>query len=192
MVKGLILSGGKSTRMGTEKFLLQYHGMPQYQHLYLLFEFLSITPYISCNPLQLSQVPDSYRIIVDRHEAIGPMGGIASAFRQDPDAAWIVIACDLPFIDADAVKRLVDERSQAVDVVTYQKKNTSFCETTVTLYEPSSFERIKKSIGDKKYSLQHVLAGLRVNAIFPEDERLLFNVNTQEDMDMFCQKKTLG
>ena len=48
-----------------------------------------------------------YSQIVDTHENLGPIAGIIAAQAKHPDAAWLVLACDLPFLDASTLKHLL-------------------------------------------------------------------------------------
>jgi len=91
-VKGLVLTGGKSTRMGTDKTVLNYHGIPQKQFVKnLLEDKLSEVFYSVQNK---SENDDE---IHDVFLNLGPFGGICSAFQKNPNTAWFVLASDLPF-----------------------------------------------------------------------------------------------
>src|ERR1700690_4215463 len=95
---GLILAGGYSRRMGRDKALLEFHGRPQVQYIFDL-----LNKY--CDQVFLSKRVDqkdhkNIPTINDAPEFTdhGPLGGILSAMKEFPDANWLVLACDLPFI----------------------------------------------------------------------------------------------
>ena len=84
-LKGLVLAGGESTRMGSDKGQMDYHGMPQREYLLRLLKAHTSEAYISCRP---GQINDSIiPVIEDVYQDLGPFGGILSAFKSDPDSA---------------------------------------------------------------------------------------------------------
>ena len=93
-LNGLVLAGGKSERMGTDKSLLAYHGRPQREHLYDMLLPVCQKVFVSCNTAQNAnmEIPG----IEDRFLGLGPMGGLLSAFQSAPDAAWLTVAGDMP------------------------------------------------------------------------------------------------
>ena len=90
-MNALILIGGKSSRMGTDKGLLNYHGKPQREYLFDLAKKYCTEVYFSCRAEQQF----SEQSIIDTY-SLGPMGGILSAFDFNPNTAWLVVACDMP------------------------------------------------------------------------------------------------
>lgn len=92
-LKGLVLTGGKSTRMGQDKSQLYYYNKPQKDVAKQLLENEGIETYFS-----VQQSSGHENEIHDTFLNLGPFGGICSAFQKDPNAAWIVLATDLPFV----------------------------------------------------------------------------------------------
>src|SRR5262245_35426130 len=105
---GLILAGGASKRMGTDKALLAYRGQPQLERSFQLLNTICEHTYVSVRADQ-SNEPMRAKLpqIVDTLPAIGPLAGIASALLKHQDVAWLVVACDLPFLSRDAILHLV-------------------------------------------------------------------------------------
>ena len=96
MLKGLVLAGGKSERMGRDKSKLEYYGIPQRVHLANLLSKQVDQVYISGRADQEEELQGSCPVLADKFIGLGPYGAILTAFMTDPDAAWLVIACDLP------------------------------------------------------------------------------------------------
>lgn len=104
---GLVLCGGLSSRMGKDKALLDYHGLPQYQWASNLLDpfcdqvFCSVSkkldPVIQCNK------------IVDDLDNQGPLGGMSSGFSKNTSVNWIVLSCDMPYINAEDVDHLIQD-----------------------------------------------------------------------------------
>jgi len=100
-IYGLVLSGGKSTRMGQDKGLITYHGIPQRDHLYKILDEVCDRTYLSIRKDQKEAIAAEFNTIVDRNEYRGPYNGLLSAHKAFPDVAWLVLACDLPLIDRE-------------------------------------------------------------------------------------------
>ena len=111
-LNGLVLAGGKSLRMGKDKGQISYHGVPQSIFLYRLLDPICEQVFLSIRSDQLDQYDNSYRIIVDQDQYRGPFYGLLSAHRQDPEAAWLAVACDVPLIDRESPELLINERDQ--------------------------------------------------------------------------------
>jgi len=139
---GLVLAGGKSTRMHRDKAALAYHaGMTQLEAAVSL-----ITPYVSRAfvSVRAAQLQDPLRArfsrIVDRHEDAGPMAGIVAAQMAYPGVAWLVVACDLPFLDRVTLAHLIRARQPARVATAYRSSWDGLPEPLCTIYESRSAE----------------------------------------------------
>lgn len=107
MIAGLILTGGKNSRMrGAIKLFLDYRGRP---FLDYIKDAMSSLPkvYLSVNRTA-DYEGTGLPLIVDEFEAIGPIGGICSALRRVPEEAVLVSASDTPFLSKRAVEALAE------------------------------------------------------------------------------------
>jgi molybdenum cofactor guanylyltransferase len=108
---GLVLAGGRSTRMQRDKATLSYQGRNQLDRAMELLAscvaqaFVSVRPDQAADPLRAR-----YPQVVDAHEGLGPIAGIAAAQALKPEAAWLVLACDLPYLDKTTVAHLIAHR----------------------------------------------------------------------------------
>ena len=123
------MSGGKSTRMGTDKGLIEYHGVPQREYLYQLLSKVCNRTYISLREDQEEKVPFGYATLKDENRFRGPFNGMLSAHGHHPEVAWLVLACDLPLVDLPALKQLLSERN-------HEKLATAFANEDDPLPEP--------------------------------------------------------
>ncbi|HAC80372.1 MAG TPA: bifunctional molybdenum cofactor guanylyltransferase MobA/molybdopterin-guanine dinucleotide biosynthesis adaptor protein MobB, partial [Deltaproteobacteria bacterium] len=90
-MKGLLLVGGKSSRMGADKSeLVLRDGLSQRERGIQLLE--SVCDDVFVSTCEATEEPNT---IADAFGSIGPLGAIASAQRNDPDSAWLVPACGL-------------------------------------------------------------------------------------------------
>ena len=82
--------------------------------------------------------------IVDAHEGIGPIAGIAAAQAAHPQAAWLVLACDLPFVDDDMLARLIAARRAGQPVTAYRSTSDGLPEPLCAIFEPASAALVRE------------------------------------------------
>src|SRR5688500_5883519 len=107
---GLVVCGGKSSRMGTDKSLLDYYGKPQRYYEYDMLKTLCEDVYISSNADQYSGIPSSFNALPDnaRFGEIGPMAGQLSAFELFPNASFLAVGCDYPLLQMEDLQDLIN------------------------------------------------------------------------------------
>lgn len=184
-VKGLVLAGGKSVRMGRDKGEIEYHGKSQRTYAADLLASHCEEVYISCRPDQIGEleVKEKYPLLPDTISGLGPYGAILSAFRQDPNAAWLVIACDLPLVDETSVKHLIDNRSSKNIATAFHNETTGFPDPLFTLWEPKSYARLLHFLSLGYSCPRKMLINSDSHVIEPRDQNVLSNVNTPEDLE---------
>jgi molybdopterin-guanine dinucleotide biosynthesis protein MobB len=148
-VRGLLLTGGYSKRMGRDKALVDYHGCTQIEHGFRLLSRHCADVLVSCRPDQVNEsVRSSYPSLVDRFLGMGPTGGILSALASDEShgQAWLVMACDLPCVDGDVLSRLLAERNPFRFASAFQGSD-GLPEPLCTIWEPKSYPRLLQFLG---------------------------------------------
>ncbi len=180
---GLVLSGGKSTRMGTDKGLIPYHGIPQRSHLYQLLSKVCEETFISIRADQASELPADMKPIVDENKYRGPYNGLLSAHTRFPDVGWLVLACDLPLIDEEALRQLVSERDSGMVSTAFAQANDPLPEPLCAIWEPealrASTDYLAGGAGTcpRKFLINHD----RVKLVFPKNPNTLLNANSEAD-----------
>src|SRR5215208_2987238 len=111
-LNGLVLAGGNSIRMGEDKTLLQWHGKEQRYYMADLLTSFCREVFISCRPDQVNSIRN-YKTIKDKYEKGGPLGAIVSAFHQNKNRAWLVVASDLPLLDKKTIDHLIRHRDDS-------------------------------------------------------------------------------
>lgn len=182
-LKGLILAGGKSTRMGRDKGLLDFHGKSQREYLADLASPLVDEVFISCREDQVHEI-SSYPTIVDRVKDMGPFGAIMSAFMHDPNSAWLVLACDLPNFDRGMIAQLVENRAPAEAATSFRSPQSGFPEPLAAIWEPKSYARLLSFLGMGYSCPRKVLINSDVKLLEPSAPEKLANVNSPEDLDL--------
>jgi molybdopterin-guanine dinucleotide biosynthesis protein A len=178
-LKGLVLAGGESTRMGFDKGRMDYHGAPQREYLLRLLKEYTTEAYISCRP---GQINDSLLpVIEDKHDDLGPFGGILSAFEFDPYVAWLVVACDFPLLDHLAISQLVEERDTSSIATSFLDTHTLMPEPWITILEPKIYPILRDYHLRGRSSLRGILVDFNSALIRAKDPNLLLNANTPEE-----------
>lgn len=178
-INGLILVGGKSTRMGVDKAGLKYHGVTQVTYLLSLLKQKTSKVFISVS--QKSNLKFENHLIHDSYHVEGPINGIMSAFTYDPTSAWLVLAVDLPFITEASIDLLISHRNQEKVATTFSKKNTNSPEPLTAIWEPKSFPLLKNQAPKLNYSPKRVLMNCDIEMVEPENDLELFNANDKVD-----------
>jgi len=138
-MNGLVLSGGKSLRMKEDKGAIVYHEKAQREHGADLLTAYCNKVYLSVRSEQATQTKSDYRMIEDVYLGLGPYGGILSAFMQDPNTAWLTIACDLPYLDQASLDQLVTARNMSKVATCFYNPETDFPEPLITIWEPRAY-----------------------------------------------------
>ena len=179
---GLVLAGGASTRMRRDKAALDYHGKPQLQWTFDLVSAVCERSFVS---VRADQAGDALRNqlpqIVDRVSVGGPIAGILSALLIHREAAWLVLACDLPFVDSATLRHLLLNRDTARIGTAYRSAHDGLPEPLCAIFEPHALGPMEDFVAAGSacprkfltYSQAHTLELPRADA--------LDNVNTAEE-----------
>jgi len=177
-VKGLVLAGGKSQRMGQDKRLLEYHGMPQQQYLVKLLKPYCKEVLVSCNAVQAEKIEEPH--IVDRLVDIGPMAGILTAFMNDPNAAWLCVACDLPFLSEKTIEFLIANRDPSCMATVFLDAESQLPEPLITIWEPRAYPLLLLALSEGQSCPRKVLMSGKMNYQKAPESRELQNINDPE------------
>lgn len=178
---GLVLAGGKSSRMGHDKSIIKWHGKEQRYYIADLLAKLCDEVYISCREEQQGEIDIKYKTITDKAEGKGPVVGIQSAFATHDNVAWLVVACDLPLIDEKILGHLIANREVEKIATTYKSPHDVLPEPLITIWEPKSIEALE-AFRAKGYNCpRKVLINSDTKIIEPPDEEALINANTPDD-----------
>lgn len=183
---GLVLAGGKSERMGQDKGALDYHGKPQREYAAdLLSQFCEQT-FISTRPGQA--VESAYPLLEDKFLELGPYGAMLSAFRQQPNAAWLVVACDLPLLDDKTLQQLVDNRNRSKIATAFHNPETQFPEPLITIWEPRAYPVLLQFLAQGYTCPRKVLINSNIEELQVANTDALRNVNKPEELQQVLEQ----
>lgn len=180
-----MLAGGQSKRMGQDKGSLRFHGCEQRIYCFKLLQQICNKVFLSCRHDQkqlLEDVFDPALIILDLGHRIGPAGGLLAAHSFAPLCAWLILACDFPFVDLNALLSLVVHRHCDRDAVGYFDPITGMCQPLMTIWEPQALQLLATRVANNQYSPRKVFDELRCHTLTPSSPNLLLDVDTPQDM----------
>ena len=181
-LNGLILTGGRSTRMGQDKSRLIYHQKPQREHLTELIKPYCATIFWSVNAEQAADVTGSEQpLIVDAFDIPGPLTGILSAFQFDPKSAWLVVACDMPLLTETSLNALVAGRDVAKPATAFYDSNGQFPEPLLSIWEPAIQPILQTAVAAGYYAPRPILMLANCHLLTIPDVRELTNVNKPDE-----------
>ena len=177
---GLVLAGGRSTRMGRDKASLTYGDRaPQLERAMALLAPHVVRAYIS---VRADQGADSLRArfaqIPDTIADLGPIAGLLAAQARHPEVAWLLLACDLPLLDEDTFASLLRARAPERDATAFRSSHDGLPEPLCAIYEPRSREAVAAYVAAGRHCPRKFLLGADTLLLEEPNPRALDNINT--------------
>jgi molybdopterin-guanine dinucleotide biosynthesis protein A len=194
-VTGLILSGGKSKRMGRPKAFLPFEGSTVIGHIVHEIKDLFNEIFIVANEVE-SFEDLGVDVVKDILPHRGPLGGILSGLMTSSNHYAFVMACDMPLIDKRLVRELVSRR-QDNDVVVLS--HPQGIEPLFGVYSKNCIKPLEESLFAGNLSVQDFLSGLKAGIYEWMPERSdadalppFFNINTPQDYSRVIARAGMG
>lgn len=186
---GLVLAGGKSTRMGTDKGAIAYHNIPQRDYLYNLLDQVCDATFYSIREDQKKEFSSTTNVIVDENKFKGPYNGLLSAYNTNSNVAWLIVACDLPLLNVAALEQLKQERDISKLATAFATKESKLPEPLCAIWEPSALKASIDYLNNGNGSCpRKFLINADVKLVFPEQDQVLLNANSKEEYEVALQK----
>lgn len=183
-LKGLVLAGGRSRRMGRDKAHLRHGDDSQLAFAVRLLATFVPRVYVSTRAAQASD-PERARFpqIVDRYDDMGPIAGVLSAMDSDPQAAWLVVACDLPNLTAATLETLLAARDPARPFTAFKSSVNDLPEPLCAVYEPGARPLLDEFVAAGIACPRKMMIRSDTLLLAQPDPRALHNVNTPADLE---------
>jgi molybdopterin-guanine dinucleotide biosynthesis protein A len=168
--------------MGQDKAALSFHGKPQLQWAYELLNKVCERSFVSVRPDQRDEpTRASLPQIIDTQPGIGPIAGISAALNAHPNIAWLVVACDLPFLSSATLEHLIAHRDAACIATAYRSSHDQLPEPLCAIWEPGSRETVNAWIANSKQCPRKLLINSNTALLDQPDARALDNINTPQE-----------
>ena len=182
---GIILSGGRSLRMGENKAFIKIEGLPIIQRITSLFKQLFQEVIIVTNEPQLFRTLDS-KIYVDIIPNKGALGGLYTGIYYSFFKYSFCVACDMPLINKSLVEFLIDNIKD-VDVIV--PRTMDGLQPLHALYSKNCLTPIKETIAQGKYKILDFYSRVKVRIVEEKDfihldpsKASFINVNTPDEL----------
>lgn len=200
-LQALILAGGCSSRMGSPKHLLPLPDGPLYIRLVrTLHNALPDLKKIHVSVADRSSLDDILRngiidlppegepglntikleLLFDHAEDIGPAAGLLAAHHQIPTATWLIVACDYPLLDAEAVHQLIASYTAPA---TCFENFEGFSEPLLGIWSPQAMHTLDENVKSGRSGPAYTLKMLSSKLIVPYNQEWLTNVNNKHEWE---------
>ncbi len=181
---GVILCGGRSSRMGVDKATIRFEGMTLLERAVARLDAV-------CDPVLIapggtSATMPGRQAIADASANAGPLGGVVAALRYSPHRLLAVVAVDLPWVDPGLIRMLADLIGD---------RDVALCETRGgfeplhAVYSTTLLAAAETALAGPNRSLRRLIGTAKALRV-PESEwrgagfseRFALNINTPEDL----------
>ena len=185
-ITGIILAGGKSSRMGTDKGFLKLDGK-----LFIEYSILALQPLVS--QIMIVSNNSDYDVfglkrIEDVIENSGPLAGIYSGLHQSKTAYNLVLSCDIPLIKTEILGQLIEVQDGNSDVIQIVSKGKWM--PLIALYKKTCETTFYQLLQNDERRLQVAINQCRVKNIVLNSEFEAFteNINTPEELEQIANE----
>ncbi len=185
---GLVLCGGQSIRMGSDKGLILKDGIPWSRIVAGQIEKLNIPVYISVNPSQAISYQSIFpqeKLIIDTVEKQGPLTGLLSANKTFPDKDFLLVACDMINIKQEIFFVLITEYLNNANFDFFAFDNAGTIEPLCAVYTGKAISEIFNTpASGLKYggSLRRILEAGNTKRLTPVNKSSFKNYNRKSDV----------
>jgi molybdopterin-guanine dinucleotide biosynthesis protein A len=174
---GIILAGGRSSRFGSNKALAELHGKKLIEHV------ISVMRAVFDEVVIVTNQPEQYKefgckVLKDIIPDLGPVGGIATAFKYTDKSAIFVTACDMPFISADAINNIL---SQAESYSAVVARSQNGMEPLFALYKKDTLKHFEEGFKKDDRSVLSILKQIKQISFVDIGCKVVTNINTIND-----------
>jgi len=183
--------------MGSPKFSLSYNGISETERLIqVLQKFCGNVVLSSRADLDMGSLGHLSNVerINDDHTGLGPVGGLATLMGRFPEKAWLITACDMPFLNEKNIKTIVEARDPLRYGTCYIQKGGLGIEPMCAIYEPKFILPLYEAMSRRELSPTRIISELPFKQVkIAESDRYSFmNVNTPEEYEIARSKREQG
>ncbi len=184
-ITGIILAGGKSSRMGRDKGWIELNNKPL-----INYAIEALKPY--CDELVISSNSTEYKslgypVYEDKIKNCGPMGGIYSSLLYSSSRLNMVLSCDMPLISSELIEYILVKCIEGKLSVPIHGAN--LMEPLCAVYPLEAISHLKKSIEKEKLKLIDLVNSIPTEQIKIDPSQyfyhpdLFLNINKPGDLE---------
>jgi len=183
-LSAVILAGGMSSRMGRDKALLCYQGLPLLRRLYDLAQLFADPVYVVTpwRDRYAAILPENSQWIAESLPTQGPLVGFASALPHIQTDWILLLACDLPRLTPESLAEGVQQLASVPDsAIAFLPRHAKGWEPLCGFYRRKGLSSLLAYIAIGERSFQWWLANQSVQEWVMENPQTLWNCNTPAD-----------
>jgi molybdenum cofactor guanylyltransferase len=190
---GLVICGGESTRMGTDKSRLVYYQKPQHDHVADLLAPLCERVILCCNHEQFETFQTQYEKLTDlpKFAGAGPMTALLTAFETFPGNDFLVLGCDYPHLTSDELSIFLRFMDKDLPASAFYNKE-GFYEPLLGWYSQSAGSALTAAYENGLHSLQRFLVVQNAGKYRPASDKVMTSVDTPEGFQAVKQALEKG
>ena len=179
-ITGIILAGGKSSRMGTDKGFLMLKNKP-----FIQYSIDALQPLVS-EIMIVSDNPDYDALGLKRVDDItkdaGPVAGICSGLEASLTKYNLILSCDIPLINSEILQKLIDNVDDTSEVIQIEINRKTL--PLIALYKKQCKNTFNKLLQNDERRLRIAIKACKSKNIVLKKENEMFttNVNTQKEL----------
>lgn len=179
-ITGIVLAGGKSSRMGKDKGILELDGKRIVKHVLDALDTVVDEIIIIANNDHYNNL--GYPVYEDIIKDCGPMGGIHTGLSFSNTMKNIVLSCDIPFITSKMISYIISESGDyEITVPKHENKLEPLC----AVYSKKCADKLKELLEKKEWKMQEALQYFNTQQLrlsgAKEIEKNFININTPQD-----------
>ncbi len=181
---GIILAGGESSRMGTDKGWMLFRGRPLIHYALELLEPLCDHLLISANDPQYERL--GYTVVKDEVPGAGPLAGLCASLKHSPARDNLVIPCDMPLLSHEMLNYLLCSVRDQKAVIPVHPDGRA--EPLCGYYSQEIIPRMEENLAAGRYKLTDLLSDtgaffLKMDKTLPfYDPKIFTNLNTPAEL----------
>lgn len=179
-ITAIILAGGQSSRMGSDKGLTMFNNKPFIQHIIdvvrpMCREIIIVSSNLAYDVFECTRQAD---IITN----VGPLGGIHSGLKHSTTNVNLIISCDVPMISKPVIEQLYLGYSGDYEVIQTMVDNKSM--PLVALYHKSCISPLENWLANDKRRVREFVESLRLKTVTIAEEQRndLLNINSPQQL----------
>ena len=187
---GIVLCGGKSTRMGTSKALLPFGPETMLQRVVRILGEVAVEPIVvvAAPGQELPRLPSEVIVTHDEHEGRGPLEGLRAGLKALPadiEAAYVT-SCDVPLLVPGFVRQMI-ELAHGYDIAVTEQDG--FTHPLSAIYRRDTLPKIEELLANDRLRPAFLFDAVKTRRVQPAeitsdpDLRTLRNLNTREDYE---------
>ena len=193
--KGLVLAGGQSMRMGTDKAVLKINNKEQWLKCAELLSAFCSDIFVAQNPQQTWPVTYPFQSLIDLEQAPGPFHPWSRLHNISRDSSWIIATCDLAFLNIPTIEKLhrsAESGTRSSEAFCFLSSDGSFPDPQIAILKPDATAKAAKAYQNGIRSPRKFLQQINTASISKDDPDCLFSTNTPEEFRFAQQTLSCG